>query len=216
MVRRNVALSPTTWYVDFLNEKKMSLQFKECFLCHNVLLAFGALMWLYQGSSISIWDIESHMRRTHSISWVTVVCSWTRLRAGKNESSGTSVRKWMAATQDKNNVHPLPQRPLLAVGDGSRNSSCPMVESKIQCFMGQMETKVSLLPGEERQGTHLSLKSCTDTKQTTVTARNGAESSPTQSLAAVMKGGDWGTVMLRKFYNQDSDLQDLPKIGTES
>lgn len=44
----------------FWMRKKMSIQFKECFLSHNVLLAVGALMWLQQGSSISIWDIESH------------------------------------------------------------------------------------------------------------------------------------------------------------
>ena len=61
----------------------------------------------------------------------------------------------------------FPRDPLFceAVGDESRNSSCPMVASKIQCFMGQMETKVTLLPEEERWGTHLGLKSCTETNR---------------------------------------------------
>jgi len=62
-----------------------------------------------------------------------------------------SGSEWLPLRTTRMSIH-FPRDHLLgkAVGDGSRNSSRPMVESKIQCFMGQMETKVSLLPGQER------------------------------------------------------------------
>lgn len=91
-----------------------------------------------------------------------------------------------------------------------------MAESKIQHFTGQIEAKALCSPGADGQGTHLGPKFCTDTKQTSVTARKGEENSPTQSLAAVMRGGDGGTVMLRKPSTQGSGSQDLPKIGDGS
>lgn len=79
----------------------------------------------------------------------------------------------------------------------------------------KQKSKGSLLPGEERQGAHLGPRSCTDTKQISVTAQKGAESSLLLKawLLCWGEGRQGGTVMLRKAYTQGSGPQDLPKIG---
>ena len=133
------------------------------------------------------------------------------------------VSGWMAATQNNTNVHPLPQRPSLlwSCGGGEQEFllSHGWIKDPMLYRTDGNKSRAASRGGEMRNS--LGPQILYWYQQTTVTARNGAESSPTQSsptqsLAAVMKGGDGETVMLRKFYTQGSGSQDLPKIRAES
>lgn len=142
----------------------------------------------------------------------------------KTEGRGKAWEQWYRCQEatgchpDKTNAHPLPQTILLYVAKLSAAVGKEILLSqgrvKDPSFRKQ-KSKGSLLPGEERQGAHLGPRSCTDTKQISVTAQKGAESSLLLKAWLLWwgEGRQGGMVMLRKAYTQGSGPQDLPKIG---